>query len=401
MNRIPSRMPMLAMLAAAGFLAACGAAGAEDPKLDPRVAKVLADWKKRQERIKTVRYRVEGVLVRPKGSLTGIIHATSETPAEDTETPIKRTLLLDFTTNRFRFERDEQDLDLISGGISTTDTDSAFDGKELQNVFLKRQQLPRRPDNPLPDGGISTGNLKGGAFEPRFYPLFFGHGVVPVAEVDQLYPGHLRIEPDAGLLYFYGEAIHAGRRCLVFRTHPLSVEMVGFWEYWVDPDRDSALVRFVSYSGESPDQDTAIDYQATPGGWLAKNWVFTVFTGPEKKRRTVFYERMEVKEATVDPTVTDANFRIDFKPGMLVVKAVRPEPSAADPYATGSAQTQFYRIDPAGRWNEVTFVGGVEASTWGARLLWWAAPIALAAIAVGGVLYWRMRRRKMGGAAAG
>jgi hypothetical protein len=39
-------------------------------EIDPQIKKILADWGKRQERIKVVRYRVEGTITFPKESLS-------------------------------------------------------------------------------------------------------------------------------------------------------------------------------------------------------------------------------------------------------------------------------------------------------------------------------------------
>jgi hypothetical protein len=95
--------------------------------------------------------------------------------------------------------------------------------------------------------------------------------------------------------------------------------------------------------------------------------------------------------------VSKADFRIDFKPGMLVVKGVHSAPSATAPRGSFGQET-FYRLDANGGWNEVSFVGGKELPSWGPWWLWLGLAIALFAV-IGGVVYRRMRRRGLAGGA--
>src|SRR5258708_7506382 len=91
-------------LALIGHLACPGFGSGQD--LDPRLEKVRADWKKRREAIKTVRYTVDGKMTTYKAAIDAAPTAAGLAPIkEDVSQPAAEyTLLLDFVNNKHRLQ---------------------------------------------------------------------------------------------------------------------------------------------------------------------------------------------------------------------------------------------------------------------------------------------------------
>src|SRR5262249_30914361 len=148
----------------------------------PEVRQVFAEWKKRHERGKTVRYRATGEMIFPKGCYTtdpeGKVLATP-VPSRDVACPKNYSFLLDFTTDRFRLEREEHFYRMQSDSIIRIGGVSAFDGKELQSMTPRERNSGRAADDP--DVGIISGNLRGCGLisVSEYWPLFFAHGIIP------------------------------------------------------------------------------------------------------------------------------------------------------------------------------------------------------------------------------
>jgi hypothetical protein len=367
---------------------------------DPRLEKILADWQKRQERMQRVRYRVEGVRVIPKGALSAAVSGSqSGEPPADVQCPISRMVLLDFAGNRYRLEIEEQEMDVKTQKLTPRPTKQAFNGTELYGHSERRPVEGRMPEGVWPDVGIGTGNMKVASFEGRLAPLFAGHGVVIVSPTDLIYPGHMRIRPDKNWLYIHDDkAVHADRLCTVLRTQVYPNSVPSFYrEYWVDAERESAIVRLSECANGVPLVDMDIKYQETPQGWLPHSWTFTMRANA---KQLILYDQMTVKELTPEPVVTDADFRLEVKPGMLVGKVFHPEPTADDPHGlkTGRGEEKLFRIGSNGSWNEVQIVNGMEVRPWWVLAFWWLTPL-IAAIGIGTWLFFRRRSSQSGRAA--
>src|SRR5262249_15885891 len=150
-------------------------------------------------------------------------------------------LLLDLSTGRHRLESVGNIYIREAKQFSPRVTTTVFTGKDLRTES-PRQANTRAgytPPQPNPEVGIMTGNLRSGANEVIHLPLFFGHGIVPSIDAPVL-PDQLRTRVDPTTLYVHGRGVHAGRPCLVLRTHAVKYLDWGFDEFWVDTERDSA-----------------------------------------------------------------------------------------------------------------------------------------------------------------
>jgi hypothetical protein len=380
----------------AGLMAAVGvlllAEVAFGQGMDQQLDKIAADWAKRQQRIQRVRYRVSGEVLVRRDSLTDDHGKPFQPAGEPTiKLPFKWTYLLDFQTNRHRLEIDQQMILIPSVTLQQHSSVITFDGKN----WSCRQVIEGKSNQAPTDILIGSGNFSKQYEEPSLYPPFYGLGIVPYAGSDRIYPGQLSFEPNTDLLTVHGQVVHDGRPCLVLRTPPSEgTQGMCYDELWVDPARDSALVRHARYGGKTPTTDLIIWYRETTHGWLPDHWQQTMHGDKEIKRARV--EALEI-----DPSVSDADFRIAEEPGMLVTTGVYP--GSGSELLPPMSDVRNFRIDKEGKRREVVF----EASTRGGenkvekpvartRWVWWAIGVAVVAVTLAGG-YWvkRLRARRV------
>lgn len=318
---------------------------------DARLKKILADWQKRQNRVDAVEYKVSGVHKVPQGAYNTFpaiaLGLQPEKippvfPERDLTGPIGFTILLDFVKGRHRRDRQEQIFSAISGKLEQEMMKDTFNGSVM------RCQIPKK-DNPhqknismtKPEMSILSGNMKSGAFKSNYYPIFFGHGRI-YTHMEQIIPGKIRNNPDQDYLYIHGTGVHDGRRCLIVRSQTLKTSTTAFVEYWVDTSRESAIVRYVSYSGAKPSAETTIRYSNGPSGWLPASWHWTFYSHGQ----TLYYEDMRVEKVNSHPSFTDSDFEMEAQPGMLV-EEVESLPTK-HPIATPKSKLSVYRLKEGG-----------------------------------------------------
>jgi hypothetical protein len=355
--------------------------------MDQQLDKIAADWAKRQQQVKRVRYRVSGEVLVRRDSLTDDHGKPFQPAGEPTiKLPFKWTYLLDFQTNRHRLEIDQQMIHIPEVRPIRNASIVTFDGKNSWGSTLRDENLVRKPTDA--DIVISSGYFSKQYVEPSMFPAFYGHGIVPYAGSDRIYPARLKFEPNTDLLTVHGQVVHEGRPCLVLRTPPSEGTQTCYDELWVDPARDSAVVRHARYGGKTPITDLIIWYRETTHGWLPDHWQQTMH-GEIKRAR--------VDALEIDPTVANSDFRIAEEPGMLVTTGVYP--GSGSEVLPPMTDVRNFRIDKDGKRREVVF----EASTRGGenkvekpvartRWVWWAIGVAVVAVTLAGV-YWVKRRR--------
>lgn len=364
---------------------------ADEPSPDPRLEKILADWQKRRDRIKTIRYRVSGEVTLPKGTFrdpnTGQALGP-ETPPHDISWPKNITLLLDFTTNRHRLEENEQPYSQSQKkSVPPRVTTTVFDSKELWSLSLRPTDVPPNPNNP--DVSIVSGNMRGLAFSSEYWPFFLGHGVVGLITQQHILPGRMSFTPKTDVYHVQGDGNYANRACVVLRTQTQEYGSAVWDELWVDLGRESAILRQVAYANGKIVTDIQIDYQETRGGWLPQSWTIS----HARNNGQVFsFRRMRVDELEVDPAVSDADFRVDVKKGMIVQRMsypgspddiTSPNPDPISPvFRAGQDGTLDPMNGPKPRSLRRFYLGGVGT------ILVLAAGIAAA-------FWWRRRNRQL------
>jgi hypothetical protein len=373
------------------LLPAIGFEDLQAQTVDPRLAKVFADWEKRQQGIIRVRYSVAGEVVLPKGSFNNdpdLNHrGKGDFPADDLRSQSKFTLLLDFEKNRFRIESSGKVMHLGKGQLIPRVTTHVFDGASFKAAIprLQNSDAVFKPAPLDPDVAVATGVLDHLTMESNYWPLFLGHGIVPTVHTP-LKDNQLRFSPEAKYWNIFGEGVHKGQRCLVLRTKVFPGPSPHFDEYWVDVSRGSAVVKQVSFSNGKPLFDWDIQYQRTALGWLPRNWTWASYL----RGKAHSLETMHLQDFSFDPVISDQDFDIAIEPGMIVVKA---DYTGNQEHDNAPAAVKKYRISDNGDWNEI--VRGVEQKPAASPRTWWLISSLAALAMISGllILAWRSKRR--------
>jgi hypothetical protein len=284
---------------------------------DARLEKILADWQKRQHRFQTVQYEVRGERKLPKGTYDSFLAATrmggskNPVPPQNLSAPLSITLLLDFEKGRHRRENKDSTFHLDSGKLFPQVERDIFNGSVMKG------HTPREENRLLgakaPEMTIVSGNMKNGEFLSSYFPMFFAHGRI-YTNMEPILPGRLRNKPDPDYLYLHGTGVHEGRVCSIVRTQTLKRTGSSFSEYWVDTARDSAIVRYLTYSDNKPMEDLTIRYRESPAGWLPESWRWNLYM----MGHLLYSDNMRVEKMLANPPVKDADFEMEIRPGMIV-----------------------------------------------------------------------------------
>jgi hypothetical protein len=181
--------------------------------------------------------------------------------------------------------------------------------------------------------------------------------------------------------FVHGQGMHEGRPCLVVRTFPHETFTETFYEeYWVDLERDGAIVRNSGYRNEKAFWDRQVTWQQTPHGWVPLRWTCTAWN---PGGRILNVSRMEVVDFEADPAVTGDDFRVAIEPGMRVKETAIGKTGKL----TDDVVKEF-RVRADGGWNEI--VNGVERPVRSWALYWWGGALAVLA---GILALWHLRRR--------
>jgi hypothetical protein len=343
MKRSLRALVHLYMLGLSGAFFAQAAATSEEPR-DPRLENVLADWQKRQHWFQAVEYKVSGTHKVPKGAYKNLpaevigVAPNKTIPPDDVEAAVSFTILLDFVKGRHRRHILDQHLDMNSGKLTPLRMKDVFNGSVMK-CLIPKEENPQQKDigKTQPEMTIVTGNMKNGQFKGDYFPIFLAHGRIYTA-MEPIIPGQLRNKTDPEYLYIHGTSVYENRPCLILRTQTLKQFTTSFSEYWVDTSRESAVVRFLDYGGKKVAQDIGISYKVSHGHWLPDGWRITEYI----HGRASSYEEVRVRQITINPSITDADFELEVKPGMLVEE--RTDLPTNSPLEWPKSKLSVYRV---------------------------------------------------------
>lgn len=377
-----------------GVLISCACAAAEE--IDPRLAKVLADWQKRQNAFRSVRYEVRGERKILKGAYNAFEPIYQQVPALRSDQPIPSqelagafslTLLLDFEKGRHHRKIREPVFHAKSGEFRYREREDTFDGSSAKGV-APREKNPGLSKT-QPDSWVVSGNMKNNEFNADYYPIFFGHGRIHTV-FEPIIAGHLRNKPNPDYLYVHGTGVHEERTCLIVRTQTLKTATTSFQEYWVDPERESAILRHVSYCNSKPRDDITIQYRKTLASWLPDRWRAPLYIG----NNLIFTDTMRVEKLELVPGVQDSDFQVEIKPGMIVEE--RTDLPTKHPLVNPESKISIYRLHEGGEREELPDPAHRKGDQYQQHLrrqqLWSWVWIVLPVLAIGAFLIW-MRRR--------
>jgi hypothetical protein len=385
-------VPLLAGLTV--LLLADGIAVAQKPA--PSVDSILAGWKKRQQRIQRIRYTVVGESIVPKGSRTDDLgRAQPDSPPRDIAQQQNVTFLLDMARQRFRMELEGNRYYSDAKALSPFVSICTFDGRDMMSAVPREKNSsnvyapgPHDPDLIVSRGYKKCYPLKAVVTHYQS-PLLLAHGFVPQYTQS---PDFGR-PPDGDDFIVRGQVTRDRRTYAIVKTFPFHQPGHTSWdEYWVDTEHDCAVVRQLAYANDKPIIDLEITYQETKQGWLPLKWTGTT-RSPDGT--VVNVTRQRVAEFVIDPTASDADYRLAARPGMIVWEDDYDAPQEVQS-PPGFRRTTF-QVAENGSWKEIA--GGVgqpseQQPLWVRRHWLGLALGALAVLLVGAGALWAIRRRK-------
>ena len=361
------------------------------PPQDPRLAKVVANWDSRRDRVVGVRYVLDGERVYFKGRTRDPNAPSKEqqwVPATDVTVKKQRSVVFDFPRNRFRIDLDDEEFTFPAGPASRTSEIHTFDGSVRK--LWNRQAAAERAAGPEGEPKADIWVVKGGqsayaGFDALLTPLFLAHANIEVGGA-AIVPGRLKLRPDPELLTVHAEVRYDGRPVLVLRTRPERGPVVAYEEFWVDPNRESIIIRDMRYEDDEPRSDLTIRYQQTDIGWLPESWTETLY---EEKRATDT-TRVRITQLSLDPSPNAETFDIPAKPEMFVFKTTNRDHGKRINPPGESSPVEYYRVDAQGELRAVEFRNGVVID----KTTYWPWVV----LTVGGLLvvWWLSRRLRKG-----
>lgn len=286
--------------------------------------RILGDWKVRQERIASIEYKVSGTLFYPKGKFDlgyssaertrAILKRKGNIPPQDTTLPHKAAYLLELNQNWARKELQWMVLHESLADFVPHQTTEVFNGTTAKKFEPRAKNTSSKytPSNAQPDLWIEgpAGN------SPTFFqfedlPVFWACGSV---QRWGLVPGNLRPKYNRSVFTVTGGGEIEGKKCVVLRTVPADPISKPIREYWVDPSRQSAILRCVAYFEDKLEFKIDASYELQQGLWLPTAW------------KCIYYERdvldrqfdLTADQISINPSVEASDFDVRMKPGMVV-----------------------------------------------------------------------------------
>jgi hypothetical protein len=363
---------------------------------DPRVGKVLADWKARQEAVDAARYVVKVKLITPAAARTDD-RGNPQPGADDLVRDRAQVFHVNLATGQYREEIRGSTYNPADGRSYPSYTIETFDGQKVWSATPRAENsTPERPmSKNRPDLFEVVGDFRRNPFGAGLGPFFYGHGIVGVHD-DTIYPGHFRREYNPDLFVFHAEAVHDGRRCVVIRTRPEQAGSNTFvTEFWTDPSRGSAILRCVILRDDEPYYTFRVDQQQTPHGWFPKRWEHVSFN---RGRKVGSIDRYEVESLEFGRPPAEEELRFEVRPGMLVSRITHQPVGGNETPAEQERGTdlEYFRADDGGRLRPVDHPSSTKKAGLGlspGRSPWILAA-AVAGVAAVGLAAWRVRRSR-------
>jgi hypothetical protein len=314
--------------------------------------KVFSDWHGRQHWFESVQCEVGGKHKVPKGAYTDFAGIALQNkgnafgkplPENDLEGEFFYSILLDLAKGRHRRKDQEQIFHSNNSKLNPRIGEDTFDGSVMKCLMPKEK-------NPLlggaPEMTIVSGNMANGAFQLPYYPVFFSLGRISTVR-NPILPGQLRKQQPREELFLHGKGRHQERNCLILRTQPVGTPPSTVEEFWVDPEREGAIVRYLCLTDERPRAEVSVRYQMAHGHWFADAWRTTVYGGG----KPLYIHDGRVTKVAVNTKLADADFSLQTKTGMLVEE--RTDSPTSGPFENPTSTIRVYRLNADGTKTQV------------------------------------------------
>ncbi|MCX7428747.1 MAG: hypothetical protein NTW96_24365 [Planctomycetia bacterium] len=298
------------------------------------IDQIMADWKTRRAMVDTIRYVGKGTITVPKGAFNrDLPEDTPEgvnAPAEDYTYPVEFDWLIDFKNGHMHRKWKRQVFYVSKRQFIPDVTIEAFDG-QVRRRWEPRSENASETYVPSVAQAEITDNLYT-VVRSEDKGIFFAHGYFPLP--GDRHKGPLFQWPvDSADFAIVGESEHDGRRCVILRTAATPDDPKSYQEFWVDPDRDSAVVRWATMRVGAAVESMELKYGLVKGRWLPREMHFNLFWGgaPDVPINAL---KLELVEVLPDLPVRLEDFQIKPEPGMLV-----EDMQTGEQYRFGEAQS--------------------------------------------------------------
>lgn len=302
--------------------AAFGQAGREGHE----VAQVLAAWSARRGAVKTVRYKVEGTEIIPKGAMTREpredLHPslTRTFPPADMENPRAEEYLLDFSKGRIRRELHNRQLRAETGTFRSRVVVQYVDGKRgaAYQPRAANTSPGYAPSEAQHEVTVYENDPPGLLLTDDGAPILHAHGLVPLYCKESSVRDIVSERLDPAYFRFHERGTIEGATCVVLRSLREGSGLGMFDEFWVDLARGGAILRWCGYGKHGLWRQLDVRYQQVGSLWLPSSWRCSRYTRGAAGMSHVRLDQMQVTEIQVDPQVKDESFRPPLKHGMIV-----------------------------------------------------------------------------------
>lgn len=340
---------------------------------------IIADFKLRQDRARTIRYGLRGQGLIAKGRYSGEISLPPEkkrqvVPEKDFVYEKALTWTLDFENNKLRKEFKEQVFHLDVGDFVPSYGIYIFDGNTTQR-YLPRESNSNKAYSPSqlsPELGlVKNGNTIEYSFADG--PVYWALGImITTSELTGARgPENLRLPFNSRNFRFQGKRITENKECVVLRTVSPKNRPNDYDEFWIDPAQESAVLRMDAYLGGK--LYSRVDVQYREQGDYPQSWTVANYNGKPHVETT---DNLRVVELAVNPAIDPSEFEIPLRPGMIVRRAD----------AKGSLEDNYnmvdYRVDSDGKTLVPLGDGQGRNPWWPRRVLLWGIPILVALVAI-------------------
>lgn len=322
MRRATGSLTILGLL----LIGAAPSAGQNDDA-DRVLGQIFADWKARQESFASIYVEISGEDFHPKGRFDDdyrtdpdrkkSLSRLGSVPPTDVRHPTNVKLLLEFDKNWARKEWKRMSIFHPSAKFAPQHTTYLSNGESIK-VYEPRDQNTSSsytPSKAQPDLWIQSTAFGGAFFANEDIPIFWGCGIVWISAVNLK---HLRFALEPRNYLFKGFAEIDGRRCVVLSSPNLLPKSQARYEFWVDPDRNSAILRSQFILDGKVSHQTNVKWQELEGKWFPSSWRFDYFWNDKNGTRLDHSVNLRVDRVVFNQRVTAADFDVTLKPNMVV-----------------------------------------------------------------------------------
>lgn len=295
---------------------------------DQKVSAIIESWEKRQRAADFCQYTAKGKVTVAAGALNFAMKMSGEPitpgqnfPPSDETFDQTYSLTLDFARNRARKDLNDSSYNAMLKKHVPRVFSDMYDGKNIYKYEPKEKYAGGKLSHLIGRDWtiVSVPEWKTSFLGFSDFPLLFAQGIVPLTK--DYFPDVTELRqpiPKAAFRY-QGTFPKRGVSCVVLRESDNSKSRM--WEYWVDPNKDGAIVhsRFTVHGNLRISID--IDWQPNstlqyiPARWLVKRY--------KGSKEAKLEREEELKVVSADfKKIDDDFFTIAAKPGEVILDVV-------------------------------------------------------------------------------